>query len=354
MSFECDDTENNLFNREGNMLISDQFNNRVIEIDETGRIVWQYGLGPNDFTDKSIIGPNDAQRIDDMTLMVGTGTPSGLILESKDGVVDNRVILVNHERKIIWQYGQFGLTGSSCNLLNVPVHASFIPCTACKEKSMKCGSVLITEKGGNRVIRVNGKREIIWQYPGTNIVMQDQLNRPGSAYRLDNGHYLIADGENKRAIEVDRHDKMIKVFTASGTLGNCSHAIRLDNGNTLLTDEGKNRVVEVDRHDVIVWQYITNGSAMSINSPSPSRAYRLDNGDTVISNQYNNQIIVVNRSSVIVDVYGLPLTGMIQPGTTSIQTNKGYNIMTTQLGLYAPYDAKLISSDCRQHRKRKD
>jgi hypothetical protein len=34
------------FNRKGNVLISDQFNNRVMEISPTGKIVWSFGLGP--------------------------------------------------------------------------------------------------------------------------------------------------------------------------------------------------------------------------------------------------------------------------------------------------------------------
>ena len=37
------------YNQPGNILIADQFNNRVIEITPDGQIVWSFGLGPNDF-----------------------------------------------------------------------------------------------------------------------------------------------------------------------------------------------------------------------------------------------------------------------------------------------------------------
>src|SRR5579864_6672771 len=57
------------FNKPGNILIADQFNNRVIETDKSGHIVWSYGLGPNDFSSNSIIGVNDAERIGSFTLM---------------------------------------------------------------------------------------------------------------------------------------------------------------------------------------------------------------------------------------------------------------------------------------------
>jgi hypothetical protein len=65
------------FNRKGNILISDQFNNRVIEIKRSGEIIWQFGLGPNDDSENSIVGVNDAQRVGELTLMAGTGNTVG-------------------------------------------------------------------------------------------------------------------------------------------------------------------------------------------------------------------------------------------------------------------------------------
>src|ERR1035438_9889688 len=50
---------NRHFNQKGNILISDQFNNRVIEIDPVGNIVWSFGRGPNDFSARSPLGVND-------------------------------------------------------------------------------------------------------------------------------------------------------------------------------------------------------------------------------------------------------------------------------------------------------
>jgi hypothetical protein len=49
-------------------LIADQFNNRVIEVEHRGNVVWHFGLGPSDFSPASIIGVNDAQRVGEFTL----------------------------------------------------------------------------------------------------------------------------------------------------------------------------------------------------------------------------------------------------------------------------------------------
>src|SRR5215472_13969540 len=104
----------NRFNQPGNYLIADQFNNRVIEVDPDGNVVWQFGRGPADFSPASIIGTNDAQRVGNLTLMAGTGTPGGQPeapnCTNPNGCLDNRVILVNRAGNIVWQYGQFGVT----------------------------------------------------------------------------------------------------------------------------------------------------------------------------------------------------------------------------------------------------
>ena len=316
------------FNRPGNILIADQFNNRVIEATPSGHIVWSFGLGPMDFSASSIIGVNDAQRVGPLTLMAGTGTPPGVIPQAPAGAADNRVILVDPFGNIVWQYGQFGVTGSDSNQLSTPVQCTFLPNF----------DFLITDQGNNRIIQVNLRKEIIWQFPGSNTDPAAQLNSPNSAELLANGHILISDENNNRAIEVTRADQIVRTFTASNTLGAVAFASRLPNGHTLLTDAGNSRAVEVDANDNVVWEYFTNLDPLSVPAPAPTRAVRLRNGDTLISDQFNNRVIRVNMAKQIVMSYGLPLMG----GTNQIGNNVGYDLHSTMGGLYSPYDAKIV------------
>jgi len=315
------------FNQNGNITIADQFNNRVIEIDPAGKIVWSFGLGPNDFSAKSIIGCNDAQRVGTYTLMAGTGTPAGVIPQAPDGVADNRVLLVNPFGRVVWQYGQFGQTGSGPNLLNTPVQCTWLP----------DAHVLITDQANNRIIEVNLAKKIVWQYPGSNTNAADQLSGPNSAELLENGNVLIADQSNNRAIEVTRDDKIVRTFTASNSVNIVAFASRLKNGDTLLTDAGNSRAVEVDANDNVVWQYVTDTDPLSVAAPLPTRALRLHNGDTLISDQFNNRVIRVSPAGQIVASYGLPLAG-----GGPIGNNVGYDTHTSQNGLYSPYDAKVV------------
>jgi len=316
------------FNRQGNILIADQFNNRVIEATRNGEIVWSFGLGPDDFSANSIIGVNDAQRVGPLTLMAGTGTPSGVISQATNGAMDNRVLLVDSFGRPIWQYGQFSQSGSGPNLLSVPVQCTFLPTY----------HILITDQGNNRIIEVTLNKDIVWQYPGSNTNAADQLNSPNSAELLPNGNILIADELNNRAIEVTRGDVIAKSFTAGGTVSGVAFACRVADGNTLLTDSGHARAVEVDANDKVAWEYFTTNSPHSIAAPLPSRAIRLHDGDTLISDQFNNRVIRVNKHKHIVADFGFPLAG----GAGLIGNNVGYNTNTTQKGLYAPYDAKIV------------
>jgi hypothetical protein len=259
--------------------------------------------------------------------MAGTGTPAGVITQSPGGAADNRVLLVDPFGNIVWQYGQFGVSGNGPNQLNTPVQCTFLPSY----------DVLITDQANNRIIEVNYGKQIVWQYPGVNTNTGDQLNGPNSAELLANGHILISDQGNNRGLEVNRADQILKTFTAGGTINTLAFASRLVNGDTLLTDAGNARIVEVNAKDEVVWQYFTDTDPMSVAAPLPTRAVRLSTGDTLISDQFNNRVILVNHAGDIVTSYGLPLDG-----GGAIGNNIGYDLESTQKGLYSPYDAKVI------------
>src|SRR5260370_26419825 len=162
----------------------------------------------------------------------------------RNGALDISFILVDPFVRIVWQYGQFGQTGSGPNLLNTPLQCTFLPNF----------HILITDQANNRIIEVSLRKQIVWQYPGSNTNAADQLNNPNSAELLENGHILIADENNSRAIEVTRDDQIVKTFTAPGTVNAIAFASRLATGHTLLTDSGNYRPVELDGNDNVACQ----------------------------------------------------------------------------------------------------
>jgi len=332
--------QDNEFNSRHNTLIADQFNNRVIEVDRTGKIVWQFGLGPADFSPASIIGTNDAQRVGELTLMAGTGTPGGQPeapnCTSPNGCPDNRVLLVDRFGNIVWQYGQFGITGSGPNQLNVPVQNTWLPNR----------HVLITDQANERIIEVDvATKQIVWQYGTTGVAGNgpNQLNNPNCAELLESGHVLVCDENNNRAFEVKRTPPLggeIVWQYGSGDpntnepLSGVAFASRLENGHTLITDSNHSRIVEIDQNKHVVWEYFTcSGAGCNLprgTGPLPTRAVRLKNGHTLISDQYNHRVIEVNHAKNIVRTFG-KLDAI------------GYNADSVASGgLNSPYDAKRI------------
>lgn len=276
------------FNQPGNILISDQFNNRVIEVTRAGQIVWSFGSGgPTQCTagPGTVIAPNDAERLaNGLTLIAGTGTTS---------CPDNRVLVVDQWGDIVFQYGQAGVAGSGYDQLNVPVFAIQTP----------DGNYLITDQANNRIIKVGANLQTLYVFgpkkgPGA-------LNNPNSAELLANGDILIADESNNRAFEIDPANGNKIVWDYGRGLNTVAFASRLPNGDTLIADSGNNRIVEVSAARKVVFQYHTDRGAKSNPSPNPTGSVRLEDGTTLIADQFNDRAIIISPQKRILFQYGM-------------------------------------------------
>jgi len=272
------------FNAPGNILISDQFNNRVIEVAPDGHVVWAFGSGNPTLCNPgpgTIIGLNDAERLSGgLTLLAGTGIPAGSQSFPK-GCADNRVIVVNQQGQIVWQYGQAGVSGSGPNELNAPVFAIQLPSR----------NIMVVDQANNRVIEIDrNTKQIVWSYgpksgPGA-------LNNPNSAELLPNGHILIGDENNNRVLEITRDGTIVWQYNQG--LSGAAFASRLPNGDTLITDSSHSRVLEVTPNKKMVFEYFTNSDPTSNSAPLPTNAVQLSTGQIVIADQFNNRILIVN------------------------------------------------------------
>lgn len=275
------------FNQPGNILITDQFNNRVIEVDRNKNIVWSFGSGdPNDCSPgaHSVIAPNDAERLaGGLTLIAGTGTSS---------CPDNRVIVVDQAGNIVFQYGQAGVAGSGPNQLNVPVFAIETP----------SHTFLITDQANNRIINVDKGHHIVYKYDPTS--GPGALNNPNSAELLQNDRILIADENNSRVIVIDpsQHNKI--TFSYSDGLNVVAFASRLPNGDTLIADSGNNRIVEINDQKQVVFTYATNTDPNSNPNPNPTGVLRLITSHTIIADQFNNRAFIIDQSGNVLFQYG--------------------------------------------------
>jgi hypothetical protein len=312
------------FNQNGNILIVDQLNNRVIEVNTNSHaIVWQYGDGGSVAGPTTIFAPHDAERFGALTYIACTGVPPGGEPDCPSGCPDNRVIAVTKRGRIVWQYGQAGVTGSGANELNNPTSIRVLP----KKR------FLITDQGNHRVIEVRRqKNEITWQYGTTGVSgsASNQLNNPACAERRHNGDVVIADQGNNRVIEVNRHDVVglqISTLSDATVLDAPAYAGHVQNpARTLIADSLNNRIVEIDDNGSNVFEYVTSARPGSVIDPNPTRAVRLrKSGNMLISDQFNHQVIEINPAGTIVFAFGT--IGVAGNGTNELN---------------APCDAKVI------------
>ena len=101
------------------VLIADTGNNRIIEMDNLGNIVWQYGNQSNIL---SADGGSSFNQLSNPTMAHKLSNGDVLITD----MGNNRIIEVNMAKNIVWQYGAI-VSGNNDNQLYGPVSAYSLP-----------------------------------------------------------------------------------------------------------------------------------------------------------------------------------------------------------------------------------
>ncbi len=158
--------------KSGNIVVADTGHNRILEIDGSNKIVWEFKT--------NLSAPHWAERL-----------PSGNTLVVDTG--NNRVIEVKPDGSLAW-----GLGDGSTDTLNNPTTAQRLP----------NGNTLVCDAGNGRVMEVNAQNQLVWMAPGRGGDVGTLAN-PNSARRLANGNTLIADTDNDRVIEVDAGGSLV-------------------------------------------------------------------------------------------------------------------------------------------------
>ena len=208
-----------------NLLISDTGNDRVIEIDTLGQIIWTSDAIT--LSDGSGLRyPNDANWL----------AGDHLLITDRN---NHRVIEIDRTGNVVWQFGETGTSGNGAGHLNGPHNAD----------RLGNGNTIVADSNNNRIIEVALDGAIAWTYQPTG---SQALDWPRDADRLANGNTLIVDSYNNRVVEVTSGGTVAWEY---GELRSPYDADRLGDGHTLIADSSRDRVIELDDTDTIVWQY---------------------------------------------------------------------------------------------------
>jgi hypothetical protein len=208
--------------RNGNILITDTWNDRLLEIDRKGNTVWvseEWGKGTGLLSDGSHLRyPNDARETEEGRF---------LISDRNNG----RVVEIDRGGDIIWTYDKLEHCHGSDRIPD--------------------GNTIVASSNENRVVEIDPEGNVVWVYGDGS---PDVLNWPRDIDRLSNGNTLITDTKNQRIIEVDKKGRVIWSFYL-GYFGMPYEADRLPNGNTLISVQQRRQVIEVDPAGNIIWGF---------------------------------------------------------------------------------------------------
>jgi len=171
-------------------------------------------------------------------------------------------------------------------LLN-PVKASFYT-EAYQESKGHLEHFLIVDQGHHRVLVVNRQQQIVWQYGVMGEAGEEAgyLNSPSDLQQTSDGTYLIADTGNHRVIEV-REQEIVRSFGRRQGLNSPIFAQRLLDQDTLIVDAGHYRVVEFDLDGEQVREcfYYTHDMPEELRMETPSRVYRREKQSVVLMDE---------------------------------------------------------------------
>ena len=268
-----------------NVLIADRGNNRLLLVNEKKDILWTYhfeGLPPDS-------GADDAFFADD-----GKSIIVNLEHQQVIQIIDRAT------KKVTWQYGELGKTGSKPGFLNFPDDAYKLP----------NGDVVVADIRNCRILEIAPDKHIVRQAGKTGKCWggPETLASPNGDKPLPNGHLLISTITDHSIVELD--ENWNQVLRLSLPIGYPSDPQMTAAGNFLVagyTNPGT--LIEVARDGTVVWEYKPTGDG-ALNRPS--LAIELPNGNLLLNDDLNARVVVIEKAtSKIIWQYGV--TG--QPGT---------------------------------------
>lgn len=173
-----------------------------------------------------------------------------------------------------------------------------------KDDPLPALDFFLLERSHNRVVRTDREGNLSWRYGES----EDQhLNKPHACTRTETGHVLIADTDNHRILEINpENNEVVWSFgekehpeKAERGLDRPRFAQLLPNQRVLIVDQNNRRVFEMKKNRQIMWQYDGMEHLMV-----PYHAERLDNGNTLITDWGAHWVIEVNPEKEVVWSFG--------------------------------------------------
>ncbi len=224
--------------------------------------------------------------------------PNGNILMPTDNVT---IVEMTPDRKVVWKH------------VSRPVGDYKGPIEIHAFRRLPDGLTMVAETGNRRIIEVDAQDKVVKSIP----LVVDKPNSHRDtrrARKLANGHYLVCHELDGAVREYDGDGKVVWSYKLDlagrpATPGHEGHgtevfnAIRLANGNTLIAGGNNNRVIEVSPEGKVVWS-VDHDELPGIELHWVTSLQARPNGNVIFGNTHagpaNPQIIEVTRDKKVV------------------------------------------------------
>lgn len=271
----------------GDVLIADNWNNRLLIVDPQGRVRWQFPR-PGD------LARGQAFRLPDDAFFSPDGRD--IIATEEDYSVVSVIDIAT--RAIIYRYGTPGVPGSAPDHVANPDDAMLLPGGALLTADIKNCRILLIQPPAHRPRQIIGTTGQCGHHPPSN------FGSPNGAFPTTDGRYLVTEINGDWANEIDLRGHVYWSTHPPG-VAYPSDTNEVYPGRYLTVDYSTaGQVVEFDARGHLLWRF------GGLNHPS--LALPLPNGDILANDDYNDRVIVIDpTTNRIVWQYGH--TGV--PGT---------------------------------------
>jgi hypothetical protein len=248
-----------------NLLICDGGNRRVLQIDEHGHTVWQYGqtLGRS----RSFSFPRSVQLLEQSYLVADTA--NNRVVEVGDGGIRN--VCTRESSGLFWP--------------------------RCARR-LASGSYLIADARNSRIIEVSRQGKIIKELGKADLPRDIGLRDPHDVRLLKNGHLLLVDASANVVLECDWSGKIYRIVGGPDghlTLSDPHSAQGLADGHTLICDTLNNRVIQIDEAGAVVLELeALRAGDEYLRLFRPRYVEYAPDGTIVIADSDNNRILAAS------------------------------------------------------------
>jgi outer membrane protein assembly factor BamB len=287
------------------LLIADRGNNRLLALDDTGRIIWRYPGPGKPPPPGGFYFPDDAFFIHHGTAIISNQ-------EENDTIVE----IGYPSGKVLWQYGHPRQPGSGAGYLDNPDDAYLL----------KNGNITVADPKNCRVLVLSFAKRVLEQFgtPGS------CTHQPPSLLGSPNGDTPLADG-NLLVSEIN--GSWIDELTMTGhvvwsthlNIGYPSDPQQIGPDKYLVCDyEHPGAFIEFDRSGKILYRYGPSSGVGELNQPS--LAELLPSGVIMSNDDYNDRIVAVDPATgAVVWQYGK--TGVTGTAPGLLNTPDGFDLL---------------------------